>query len=80
MFLFLTERMRLSLSPHPQNSVIAPDQIVKALQGDYRAEHLFALQTALELYDTYQLKITACESKIEQQLEQFDTKLDLKEA
>jgi len=23
-FLFLTERMRLSLSPHPQNSVIAP--------------------------------------------------------
>jgi hypothetical protein len=36
-------------------------------------------QTAVELYDAYQLKITGCESKIEQQLEQFETKLDFEE-
>jgi len=52
------------------------EQIVKALEGDYRPEHLFALQTAVELYDAYHLKITECENKIEQQLEQFETKLD----
>ncbi len=71
--------LKLAQMKHPQVKA-STDQIVKALQGDYRAEHLFALQTALELYDTYQLKITACESKIEQQLEQFDTKLDLEQA
>src|SRR4029077_3792907 len=52
------------------------EQIVKALEGDYRPEHLFALQTAVELYDVYHLKVTECENKIEQQLEQFETKLD----
>ena len=49
------------------------------MEGDYRAEHLFALQTAVELYDAYQLKITGCENKIEQQLEQFETKLDFEQ-
>jgi transposase len=50
-----------------------------ALEGHYRAEHLFALQTAVELYDAYQLKITECENKIEQQLERFETKLDFEQ-
>ena len=49
------------------------------MEGDYRAEHLFGLQTAVELYDAYQLKITGCENKIEQQLEQFETKLDFEQ-
>jgi transposase len=55
------------------------EQIVKAFEGDYRPEHLFALQTAVELYDVYHLKITECENKIEQQLEQFETKLDFEQ-
>src|SRR5260221_14576929 len=54
-------------------------QIVKALEAHYRAEHLFALQTEHELYDAYQLKITECENKIEQQLERFDSKLDFEQ-
>jgi transposase len=41
-----------------------PDAIQAALRGDYRAEHLFVLRLALELYDTYQAKITATEEQI----------------
>ena len=71
------ERNALTLAQmkHPQVKA-STEQIVKALEGDYRSEHLFALQTAVELYDAYHLKITECENKIEQQLEQFETKLD----
>lgn len=36
----------------------------KALVGDYRAEHLFELQTACELYHTYEEKIRACDERI----------------
>lgn len=42
--------------------------IAKALQGNYRPEHLFALQQAIELYDTYQEKVTLCDRQIEQLL------------
>ena len=74
------ERNALTLAQmkHPQVKA-STEQIVKALEGDYRTEHLFALQTAVELYDVYQLKITGCENQIEQQLEQFDTKLDFEQ-
>src|SRR5260370_39241633 len=72
------DALKLAQMKHPLVKV-SPQQIVKALEGDYRAEHLFALQTALELYDAYQLKITECENKIEQQLEQFDSKLDFEQ-
>jgi transposase len=40
--------------------------IAKALSGHYRAEHLFALQQALELYDFYTQQIQACDTQIEQ--------------
>ena len=50
--------------------------IAKALQGHYREEHLFALQQALELYDTYQAQIQACEGAIERQLQQIETRVD----
>ncbi len=45
-----------------------------ALTGHYRAEHLFSLQQALELYDIYQEKIAACDNEIEKKLAQFQTK------
>jgi len=67
--------LKLAQMKHPQVKA-STEQIVKALEGDYRAEHLFALRTAVELYDAYQLKIMECENQIEQQLEHFDTKLD----
>ena len=51
-------------------------RIAKALEGDYRPEHLFALKQALELYDTYRDKIEACDREIEQCLARFDSKID----
>ena len=41
------------------------DEIAKALSGNYREEHLFALTQALELYDVYQQKIADCDHQIE---------------
>ena len=49
--------------------------IEKSLVGNYRNEHLFALTQALELYDAYNDKITACDQEIEKQLFSFDKRL-----
>jgi len=46
--------------------------IAKALQGDWRAEHLFALEQALQLVDTYQAQIVACDARIQAHLQTFD--------
>ncbi len=45
--------------------------IEKALGGNYRAEHLFALEQALALYDTYQEKASACDARIEAVLKEL---------
>jgi hypothetical protein len=37
----------------------------QALVGNYREEHVFALTQALELYDVYQTKVTACDKQIQ---------------
>jgi transposase len=50
--------------------------IAKALQGDWRAEHLFALQQALELVEAYQAKIAACDERIQAQLQTFADRSD----
>src|ERR1700751_4236411 len=77
------DALKLAQMKHPQVKA-STEQIVsltwvRALEGDYRAEYLFGLQRAVELYDAYQVKITECENKIEQQLEQFETKLDFEQ-
>lgn len=41
------------------------ETIRQALTGNYRPEHVFALKQALELYDTYQATIAACDEQIE---------------
>jgi len=41
------------------------EEIARALQGTWRAEHLFALKQALQLYDFYQKQLRECESQIE---------------
>lgn len=41
------------------------ETIEKALTGNYGAEHLFALEQALALYDTYREKVSACDVRIE---------------
>jgi transposase len=45
--------------------------IAKSLNGNYRDEHLFALQQSLELFDTYQAKIIECDLAVEKLLNQY---------
>jgi len=49
------------------------ETIEKALTGHYRVEHLFALEQALALYDTYQHKVAACDQRIETVLKGLST-------
>jgi transposase len=46
-------------------------EIVAALTGHYRAEHVFVLQQNLELFDAYQQQLTACDTAIEAHLQQL---------
>lgn len=41
------------------------DEIVKALEGTYKPEHLFALRQAVEAYDFYLHQLQACDQAIE---------------
>jgi len=50
--------------------------IAKALEGDYRAEHLFALKQSLELFDSYQKQIEACHQQIADHLRSLESKAD----
>lgn len=50
--------------------------IQKALQGDYRSEHLFVLQLAWDLYHTYEAKIAACDERIAQAVADLPVKAD----
>lgn len=52
------------------------ERIAKALEADWRSEHLFALKQAVELYDVYQQKITECDQMIQQELDQYAPKVD----
>jgi transposase len=53
--------------------------IEKALRGDYRAEHLFVLQSAFDLSQTYERKIRLCDEQIIAQLAQLPARVDLKD-
>ncbi len=44
------------------------DDIAKSLQGNWRAEHLFALKQALAAFDFTGTQVTECDREIEQQL------------
>ncbi|NJK54188.1 MAG: IS110 family transposase, partial [Leptolyngbyaceae cyanobacterium SU_3_3] len=62
-----------------RNCAKSEDEIAQSLIGDDRAEHLFALQQAVELYDVYTEKLTACEVEIERQLARFTPQISLEE-
>jgi transposase len=49
-------------------------EIARALQGNWRAEHLFALQQAVELYEFYHRQLAACDRQIEAHLQTFADK------
>ena len=48
------------------------ETIQRALTGNWRAEHLFALEQALALYDACQEKVTDCDRKIEATLKRIE--------
>jgi transposase len=50
--------------------------IQQALQGDYRAEHLFVLRQAYELYNTYEAKIKACDEQVVRTTATLPAKVD----
>jgi len=47
------------------------EEIARALEGNYRAEHLFSLRQAVELYDFHQRKVEECDREIEGHLKTF---------
>lgn len=51
-------------------------EIAAALEGDYRAEHLFVLKQELNLYDIYQQQIEQCDQQVEQCLSKFESQSD----
>jgi transposase len=53
-----------------------PPAIHRALQGDYRPEHLFVLRQAFELHQTYEQKISACDEQIAGAIAQLPDKVD----
>lgn len=55
------------------------EEIAKSLEGDYRAEHIFALKQSLELYDFYREQIAVCDGQIESQLSAFTPQVNLAE-
>ncbi len=44
------------------------EQIIKSLKGNWRQEHLFALQQAVALYDAYGQAIAQCDQQLEELL------------
>jgi transposase len=50
--------------------------IALALQGNWRQEHLFALEQALALYDVYHQKLKEVDQRIEAYLKTFEDKSD----
>jgi transposase len=55
-----------------------PSRIQKALEGDYRPEHLFVLQQAFSLYGIYEGRIRACDEQIVRETATLPDKVDPK--
>jgi transposase len=63
------ERDPAALATHRERGCHASvETMCQALVGNYREEHVFALTQALELYDAYQTKVTACDKQIQRVL------------
>jgi transposase len=52
------------------------ETIAKALRGNYRDEHLFALEQAVQLFEMYGKQIAACDTRIAAALAGFEKKAD----
>lgn len=65
------DRLKLAALKDPRIRSTS-DRIAKALDGDYRAEHLFTLRQALESYTFYQQQIASCDRQIQEYLCSFE--------
>jgi transposase len=64
------ERNGVALAKLKHNRIRASnDEIAKSLQGNWRAEHLFALRQALNLFDFIGTQLAECDAAIEQQMQ-----------
>lgn len=52
------------------------ETIAKALEGNYRPEHIFALQQAFQLYQFYRQQVAECDRHIQAHLQSLDSKVD----
>ncbi len=66
-------KLAIMRDPQCKNS---EQTIAKALMGNYREEHVFALKQAVELFDTYQKQIEECDQQIAVVLAAFEKKGD----
>ena len=55
----------------------SPEVIAKALEGNYRPEHVFALRQAFELHQTYRQQLEACDQQIGRYLQELESKVDV---
>jgi transposase len=67
------EPARLAQLRHPRCQA-SEEKIARALQGNWRIEHLFALRQAVDLYEFYRRQIQDCEQQIQAQLDTFADK------
>lgn len=71
------ERDVVKLAAMVDRRVRASQQTIqRALVGDYRAEHLFVLRCALELHQTYEAKILACDERLVAELALLPRRVD----
>jgi transposase len=74
------ERDGHKLAALRHSSVRASEEtIVKALEGDYRPEHLFTLEQSLASYRHYQRLIEDCDRRLRELLEGLEIKADRQE-
>lgn len=50
------------------------EEIIAALEGDYRPEHLFTLKQSLKSYEHYQAQIAECEQRMRAALNEFESR------
>ena len=55
------------------------DTIARSLQGDWRAEHLFALRQALATWRHYQSLVADCDREIERVMAPFESRVNVSE-
>jgi transposase len=65
---------KLAELSHPQIRA-SREEIAKSLAGNWRPELLFVLKQEVEMYDTYQRRITECDQELEAHLKSFSDKI-----